>query len=47
LKDKNQENADLRKSLEKVLSSKAPDKILVNKNLDCLANNYKGGKRYY
>ncbi|MGN6267560.1 MAG: PAS domain S-box protein [Ginsengibacter sp.] len=47
LKDKNQENADLRKSLEKVLSSKLPDKILVNKNLGCLANNYKHGKRYY
>jgi len=47
LKDKNQENADLRKSLEKVLSSKLPDKILVNKNLGCLANNYKDGKRYY
>src|SRR6185312_15579768 len=47
LKDKNHENADLRKSLEKVLSSKLPDKILANKNLGCLANDHKDGKRYY
>jgi PAS domain S-box-containing protein len=46
LEDKNQKNAELRKSLEKVLS-KVPDKILMNKNLSCLANNNKDGKRYY
>ena len=47
LGDESQEIFDLRKSLEKVLSYKVPDKILLNKNLSCLAKSSTDGKRYY